>query len=51
MFRVLVNGLLIGQRRFFVDARILARSAKRHYVKNPVVTIEDRIGWVIEIVK
>lgn len=51
MFRVLVNGLLIGQRRVFGDARILAKNAKRIYTNNPVVTIEDRIGFVIEIVK
>ena len=51
MFRVLVNGLFIGQRRFFGDARILAKNAKRNYTNNPIVTIEDRIGWVIEIVK
>lgn len=51
MFRVLVNGLLIGQRRSFGDARILAKNAKHSYTNNPVVTIEDRIGFVIEIVK
>lgn len=51
MFRVIVNGLLIGSRKEFGDARKLAVNAKNSYTKKPVVTIEDRIGFVIEIIK
>ena len=51
MFRVVVNGLLIGQRRIYGDAKELALEALRDYVKSPVITIESAIGEVIEIVK
>lgn len=51
MFRVVVNGLWIGSRKEFGDARRLAVNAKNSYTNNPVVTIEDRIGFVIEIVQ
>ena len=51
MFRVVVNGLLIGSRKTFCGARDLARLAKNTYTKQPIVTIEDQIGPVIEIVK
>ena len=51
MFRVVVNGLLIGNRKFYGDAKALAVSALKNYVKFPVITIENSIGDVIEIVK
>ncbi len=51
MFRVIVNGLLIGTRKEFGDARKLGINAKNTYTNNPIVTIEDRIGRVIEIIK
>ena len=51
MFRVVVNGLLIGSRKTFCGARDLATRAKNNYTKQPIVTIEDQIGRVIEIVK
>ncbi|WNY98750.1 hypothetical protein SUSP_001168 [Sulfurospirillum sp. 'SP'] len=51
MFRVIVNGFLIGSRKTFGGARDLARRAKNTYTKQPIVTIEDQIGRVIEIVK
>ena len=51
MFRIVVNGLLIGSRKTFGGARDLALSAKKNYTKQPIVTIEDQIGSVIEIVK
>lgn len=51
MFRVVVNGLLIGSRKIFGDALDLALRAKDNYTKQPIITIEDQIGRVIEIVK
>ena len=51
MFRVIVNGFLIGSRKTFGGARDLARRAKNTYTNQPIVTIEDQIGRVIEIVK
>lgn len=51
MFRVIVNGFLIGSRKTFGGARDLASLAKNNYTKQPIITIEDQIGRVIEIVK
>lgn len=51
MFRVVVNGFLIGSCKTFGGARDLATRAKNNYTKQPIVTIEDQIGRVIEIVK
>ena len=51
MFRVVVNGFFIGDRDSFDGARRLALSAKNQYTKCPIVTIEDKTGRVIEIVK
>lgn len=51
MFRVVVNGFLIGTRKFFGSARDLGIRAKNNYTNNPIVTIEDEIGFVIEIIQ
>ena len=51
MFRIVVNGLLIGTRKEYGDARQLGINAKKTYTNDPIVTIEDKIGRVIEIIK
>lgn len=51
MFRIVVNGLLIGYRRSFGNARDLAIKALNSYTQKPIVTIEDSIGNVVEHIK
>lgn len=51
MFRVIVNGCLIGNRKFYGDAKALAVNALKSYTNKPIVTIENKIGYVVEIVK
>ena len=51
MFRIVVNGSLNSSFSKFSDAHEHARRLFRIYGKTPIITIEDKTGRVIEVIK